>query len=892
MNYIRHFRTILAGCIALLALACSNDDGVDNRETDYGYVQFKLYKAASYGRAEAEPAAAATRAQQLEYLADATKIRVTMQADNGTYITQTLTIAADGTDPEYGVRSEKLQLLTGTYRVIEYTLYDKADGELYFTEDIYAEFTVVAGGLQIQELTVDVEPRGKVTFMFVKEGVSTRAGYTFDEVVSASVTVESAGRITVFEDLACKFSVHFAEDNNQEDENDPSFGYQTSDLKCDTVLSLPAGDYRITAYQLYNRYKDLLESRTANTSGHISGDFTVEDNRTTEVRVGVKIEQSSDYIQDYLALKEIWESLNGPEWSYAGQLFAKGCNWDFNKDVDLWGDQPGVQLHSNGRVAAIDVSDFGASGKIPDAIGRLTELTELYLGTHNDVNLGFSVPDPSLDRTKSLGERKRNRMELNKQYLAALHPAPQMSEPCALSLRLHNTTVPESAMYELGYKESELIDMNTGNARSLQLKDVTAGTICNGITGISDALGNCTKLELLYIANGRIAELPDVFGKFTELTDLEIYNCPEMKKFPTVIAKAPELVSLNLSCNPQWAPGDILEGLRALATGSSQKNLQLLYCTDCKLEEVPEEFNRMEKLGLLDLAYNNIRTLHEMPKVAPVQVYLDHNQIEEFPQTDGLFCKMMDMETFSASHNKLRKFPNIFYSNGFTISSVNLSNNEMDEVEAGFKGIRVQTLTLTGNKFEMFPKQLINSDGNRNNATYDSSVGYIVFRANNLKGFEDGAFDGTNSKDLLSLDLSYNHLSKFPDSFSAQRMPYLYGIDVSNNAFSSFPYQPFDAYTLTVYAVRAQRDADGGRCLREWPTGVWQHTGLRGLYLGSNDIRTVNDQISYMIFYLDISDNPNITFDASSICAYWKAGLYFLTYDKTQNILNCAEMLQ
>ena len=93
-------------------------------------------------------------------------------------------------------------------------------------------------------------------------------------------------------------------------------------------------------------------------------------------------------------------------------------------------------------------------------------------------------------------------------------------------------------------------------------------------------------------------------------------------------------------------------------------------------------------------------------------------------------------------------------------------------------------------------------------------------------------------------------------------------------------------------AVRSQRDENGRRCLSEWPTGVYQHTGLRALYLGSNDIRKVNDNISYLIYYLDISDNPNITFDASDICVYWKAGLYFLMYDKTQNILNCEEMLQ
>lgn len=51
----------------------------------------------------------------------------------------------------------------------------------------------------------------------------------------------------------------------------------------------------------------------------------------------------------------------------------------------------------------------------------------------------------------------------------------------------------------------------------------------------------------------------------------------------------------------------------------------------------------------------------------------------------------------------------------------------------------------------------------------------------------------------------------------------------------------------------------------EWPTGLYQHTGLRGFYIGSNDLRKIEDTISYLIYHLDISDNPNITFDASAI---------------------------
>jgi hypothetical protein len=62
--------------------------------------------------------------------------------------------------------------------------------------------------------------------------------------------------------------------------------------------------------------------------------------------------------------------------------------------------------------------------------------------------------------------------------------------------------------------------------------------------------------------------------------------------------------------------------------------------------------------------------------------------------------------------------------------------------------------------------------------------------------------------------------------------------------------------------------------------------------LGSNDLGIVEDTISTLIYYLDISDNPNIVFDASDICYAWQVGAYILIYDKTQQILNCDYMLE
>ena len=890
MNFKRFLRFVNLSFVALLCIACSKDDAVDNRDNDYGFVQFKLYKAASYD--------SSTRAivSQLDYLYKASKITVNMDYD-GANIVQTLTLsAADNESAEYGLRSDKIKLLTGDYRVVSFTLYDALDEPLYIGTNSSTEYlSVVSGGLTSYDLTADVLPRGKVRFSFCKDGIDkgdyaqkadTRAAnrqYTFDEIKRADITVQNKAnnRSYQFEGLKLVFSTHFDENN----ETDGTFGYITSSSKCDSLLSLPASDYRITSYVLYDSNRSVLDSRSSANGTPIKGDFTVEDNKTTDVKVGIVINMTDDYISDYKALKAIWEALDGPNWYYAGQNYNKGCNWDFNKDIDLWGDQPGVHLHSNGRVARLDLSDFGVRGAIPEELGNLTELVELYVGTHNDTNV--LEYDPSLDMHQTLLQRAENRMSNHKQFLALRHPAPQMSEPCARGLREHGIVVPETALYDKGYSESQLIDQKTG--KNIRLYDVISGKLCNGVTSLPESIGNLTKLEYFYIANGEVESLPESIGNLESLTDIEIYNCPKMKQFPTQISRLPELISVNISNNKQWSAEEIYKGLDALANGASREKIQILYCTDNNLEELPESFSQMTKIGLLDLESNNISVLHPLgSSVAPVQAYFGNNRITEFPvDAQGYYCQMNDMETFSAPHNKLTAFPNIFRTNGYMISSIDLSENEISEFPSReeFRGIRVQTLTLTLNPIGKFPSVLINNDR-------DSAIGYIVMRGCWIDGFEPDCFVGKNSAILMSLDLSYNHLTAFPKDLSAINLPYLYGVDVSYNAFSKFPYEPFDAYTLTIYAIRGQRDSDGRRCLTEWPTGVYQHTGLRALYVGSNDIRRVNDQISYMIYYLDISDNPNITFDASDICLYWKAGLYMLIYDKTQNIINCEAMLE
>ena len=140
---------------------------------------------------------------------------------------------------------------------------------------------------------------------------------------------------------------------------------------------------------------------------------------------------------------------------------------------------------------------------------------------------------------------------------------------------------------------------------------------------------------------------------------------------------------------------------------------------------------------------------------------------------------------------------------------------------------------------------------------------------------------------LTVIDLRFNKLTSLSDDFRATTLPYLSNMDVSYNCFSEFPTQPLNSSQLRAFGIRHQRDAEGNRTLRQWPTGITSCPSLLQLQIGSNDIRKVDETLTSRLWILDIADNPNISIDVTSVCPYIEAGMYMLFYDKTQDIRGC-----
>lgn len=859
-DMIKKLRNIHVICtnlilLSLLFLGFGCNDDKEVFQAGNGYVQFKVYKSASYVKDEASRAGG----NVLDSLYEANKVKVVLRSNDYDFSQALMLHAYDEQSAEYGLRSDKLELQPGEYTVVGFYLYDRAEKEPIFA-GIPSEkttFTIVSGGLVMQDLLVDAIGKGIVKFELIKNiqasrGASDSEPYPFSDINKVDIKVQNMDTKETQEFKSLK--VTYVEDFDGQ-----GIGYRTSVGRIDTLVTAEAGNYKILSYAAYNR-TELLQYFNDEVLGEAT--FTVTDNKQTEAKVPVTILETAANIKDYYNLRTLWEQLGGPNWSYVGESYPQGTNWDFeNKDVDMWGDQPGVSLDKNGRVIGLSIGDFNPTGIVPAVIGEFTELQSLALGTHNDKLRPGENPLADLKGGLTPAVLEKLRSDYMDNF--ALRDSRQDWD-----------VQMQRCMVESGQPAIK--------KSIVQPKDIIHGDLTNGITGIDKAIGNLKKLEVLYIANSPITSLPESLGDLESCTDLEIYNCPGLKAFPLQLARMKNLTQLNMAMNPQLAAA-FPEGIKQIAKGDAGKSLQILYLGYNNIgPRLPKEVSDMKKLGKIDLIYNKLEELPAFGKdVNLVQGTFDYNKIKSIATDEnGIFCGMDDVESLSFSHNELTEFPDIFDASSiYIMASINFSYNKIKKVSTK-KGINTNELSLAGNELETFPADLFKTN---------SPLMVLNLSGNRIKTFTNEDMKGGKVYMMTSLDLSNNRLEKLPDDLNGTTMPHLYGIDISGNQFSAFPWGLANISYLNTLIMRNQRDDDGNRVYKEWPTNIGNHKGLRALLLGGNDIGKVpeTEKLSYLINTLDVSDNPNLILNVSSVCPYIKAGMYLLIYDTTQDIRGC-----
>ena len=881
-KYSKALLLLLVTMLTFAVTSCS-DDETEGWDGTYGYVQFKVNKSVS------TRATRATALDKLEKLDDAKKIKVVME-HNGTTVSQTLVLNSyNAENAEYGLRSDKLQLASGTYTVIGFYLYDAVDEEL-LASSAGETFTVVGGGMTVQDLTVQTVERGKVKFNLVKEWEKTRAAnqeYLFSNIrlVDISVTNLFTRETVTFPNVKVTYEEDSKENQNPDNADDKYM--DIGKAYCDSTVWLPAGTYQVTSYTTYGRTGAV---KTKYETQPVKGEaFVVQDNELNDsAKVPILLSKTAEYIKDYEALKAIWESLDGKDWSFYGDATFHGANWNFNKELDMWGDQPGVTLNSNGRVTGLVLAGFGAKGIVPDAIGQLTELQVLNLGSH-DEKIGANIFTDYDANNLTAAKKKEMRHDYENKFLK-YDPRAFMSEMIVESVNSDPKVAPKNRIQ----KDSRI-----------NLKDAQIGTMTNQITGVSKAIYRLTKLQQFYIGNSPVTSGEvcakfynaddDTYGKFaseftdaawdnmTNLTDMELYNCPKITRLPEFYYGLPAMQALNLARCKGISAAQLRDDWERLATEKTGKTLQILYLSYNNLEEFPDTWalSRMTNLGLLDLAYNNIKKVHPFGKeITLSSLYLNNNQIEEIPADLCGFTD--DVETLTFAHNKLKKIPNIFDASSVRVmGSVDFSYNDITGVDTSngtYKGINASTVSLSYNKIEKFPSELFAAG---------SPITSIDLSGNQMRTIPKGSIKGKNAYLLQVIDLRFNKLTSLSDDFRSTTLPYITNMDVSYNCFSEVPTQPLNSANLRAFAINHQRDANENRCLRTWPTGITSCPSLIQFQIGSNDIRKVEEKLTYHLYIVNIKDNPNISIDVTSVCPYIKAGAYRLFYDKTQDIRGC-----
>lgn len=893
------FLPLVVGMLAIVGATSCADDDEELMQSGYGYVQFKLTKVSS-----SEGAASRAETDRLENLSDAKKLQVMLLHD-GTTVSQTLILNSyNDENAEFGLRSDKLQLVAGAYKVVGFYLYDALD-ELLYTggSGENSDFTVVGGGLHVQNLSAEAKSNGLVRFRLTKEIKSraTEEGYLFSSIAEVDIQVKNMfnREVTTFEKLKVTYETDYEESSTEDNPDDKykELGTATTD----SLVWLPAGTYQVVSYSTFSRSgatRKELETQVV-----VNGkSFVVSDNAVTEdAPVPIQLSETSENIKDYRALYEIWKKMGGKDWSYFGVEYPEGTNWNFNKELDLWGEQPGVTLGTNGRVTGLVLSGFGASGFLPDAVGQLTELQILALGSHDEQVGGKLFSSEGI--TVGMSEERKQKMRRHYEEMYLKH---DIREGFSDMLQAEINSNP---------KKSRIV-----KSGRISPKDTQIGATTNKVEGISKAVMRLTKLQQLYIANSPVSydkicadwEDPESdyakayqqeidegtldWSNMEELTDIEIYNCKNMTQLPEFLYHLPEIQLLNIACNRGIEAGQLKDDWTRLATEETTgPKVQILYMGYNNLEEFPEglaEGNvtgaeggngplcNMKKLVLLDLTDNKVKKVSAFgTDIKLVTLYLQNNQIEDIPAN---FCGFTnEVETFNFSNNKLTVIPNIFDAESrYIMGSLDFSNNQITGVEDpdNFKGINANTVSLANNRFETFPKEIFSAG---------SPITELNMSGNLLTEIPKGSLQGKNAHLLETFDLRFNKLTKLSEDFRSTTLPYISGLDLSYNCFSEVPADALNPATLRAFAIRHQRDAKGERCLRTWPVGITKCPSMYYFQIGSNDIRLVDETMTPYIYYLDIADNPNITIDLSSVCSAISQGLYYLFYDKTQDIRGC-----
>ncbi len=335
-------------------------------------------------------------------------------------------------------------------------------------------------------------------------------------------------------------------------------------------------------------------------------------------------------VNDSLALVDLYNSTNGPEWYY-------NDNW-LTGPVKTWS---GIYLSDNGqRVIEIWLFENNLTGYIPSSLGNISNLEYLYLWNNQ---LSGTIP-------MNLGNLANLKiLNLTDNQLSGSVP-PELGNLSNLSeLASYNNQLSGNIPSELG---------NLSNLFGLHLN-------VNQLSGkIPPELGNLPSLGRLVSSDNQLSgNIPPELGNLSNLSALILNNNQLSGRVPVSFRNLSNLLELNLSNNQ-------LTGHMRATVGKIKRTLSLQILS----------LSNNSFTGPIPARIRNFEHLE--------QLYLDHNQLSgPVPPQIG---ELINLKSLNLSHNRFtfdgmelvaQKFPFAKYGSQARIH-VHINNHAM-AVSAG-----------------------------------------------------------------------------------------------------------------------------------------------------------------------------------------------------------------
>ncbi|MBL0744799.1 leucine-rich repeat domain-containing protein [Chryseolinea lacunae] len=404
---------------------------------------------------------------------------------------------------------------------------------------------------------------------------------------------------------------------------------------------------------------------------------SLENGIVSELRANVQKRSGHTTIptsMEFTALMDLYDATNGPSWKM--NQGWRTASREHPQDMSWW---TGVVVNAEGHVVALQLSDNGLNGTLPESIGGLSELEVLNV-SHNQLRGSLPTQMWRLSRLKFLSVSDN----------ALSGPVPSIF---FMGSKLQTFDVSNN---ELSGAIPDLSDVGT-------LENVYLSS--NNFSGeIPSSLGSLSLLKNLYLnSNALTGNIPADLGNLSMLTTLHIYDNQLSGTIPSSLAGLSNLKQLMAGKN-DFTPAPIPAFVYNL------NRLNVLHLDDCNLTgSISPQIGNLRELNSLILSRNQLTgslptEIGDLTNL--VSLWITTNNLEgEIPSS---IAQLSKLESLALSENQLTgAFPQI--GSLTRLQSVDLDNNRMSGAIPSFLSnlTALKVLSVSGNKFSgELPNQL------------------------------------------------------------------------------------------------------------------------------------------------------------------------------------------